>query len=415
VDTPGSPIHGFAEFDGSQSRAYGEIGNNGDAVVTVPNHEQRGPSSPPVDAGTHSVRVREARFDDYSAIANLQGRYQLEAGTYQEWSHLWLNNPVYQKRQSWPIGWVLETDRQVVGYIGNIPLLYEFQGRTLLAATGRSFVVDAAHRSHSFMLLDRYFRQPDVDLHLNTTVNSQAAGAYAIFRALPVPVGEWDQSAFWITNHRGFVQSLLKSRNIPCARILSFPISMGSRAREVFLRKKLDVDASIKLDYSSSFDKRFDTFWAALKQNNRRLLAVRDRETLEWHFRHSLSRNRIWILTAGTPSRLDGYAIFFRDDNRKFDLKRMRLVDFQTLNGNHHLLASMLAEALRRCRAEGVQMLEVIGYCPEKREVVDKVIPYRRRLPSWMYFYRTKNRELAEQLKSADVWDPSGFDGDSSF
>jgi hypothetical protein len=415
VDTPRFPIQNVSGFAGSVPPP--PLGTSDcDTLVTLPSHEHVSRTSAPRDDAGASVRVREACFDDYAKITSLQARYALEVRSYEEWSHLWVNNPVYRGREWWPIGWVLETgDKEIVGYIGNIPLLYEFQGRTLLTATGRAFVVDEQHRSHSFMLLDRYFRQPQVDLHLNTTVNAQAVSAYGIFRAMRVPVGEWDQSAFWITDHRGFVESLLKSKSVPLASVLSFPISLASRFRELFSDKHLKVDSTVQVEYSSSFDGRFDAFWAELKKNNRRLLAVRDRETLEWHFRHSLLGERIWILTVGTPSRIEAYAIFFRDDNPKFDLKRMRLVDFQTLNDGHHVLLSMLGSALQRCRAEGIHMLEVIGYCPEKREIVDGAIPYRRQLPSWMYFYRTKNRELAGQLKSADVWDPSGFDGDSSF
>jgi hypothetical protein len=415
VDTHRAPIQDVTNFTAAASSACVGTGNDGKAGTAVSGDGKVDSNSMSPDT-RHSVTVREARFDDYAKIANLQARYELEAGSYQEWSHLWINNPVYRGREWWPIGWVLEAgDKEIVGYIGNIPLQYEFQGKTLLAATGRAFVVDAQHRSHSFQLLDRYFRQPKVDLHLNTTVNAQAISAYGIFRAVRVPVGEWDQSAFWITNHRGFVKSLLKSRSAPLAGLLSFPISLAPRIRELFSNKKLQADSSVTVEYKSHFDERFDAFWMELRKNNPRLLAVRDQETLEWHFRHALLRNRIWIMTIGSASRIEAYGIFFRDDNPKFDLKRMRLVDFQALNGGHHLLPSMLAQALQRCRDEGIHMLEVIGYCPEKREVVDAVIPYRRRLPSWMYFYRTKNRELAEVLKTAAVWDPSGFDGDSSF
>ncbi len=417
MDTPRLPIPEMTRFPASASPAYAGISNDGYRQAVMSDGDKVGNSAAPVKATSgQSVTVREARFDDYEKIARLQARYDLDARSYQEWSHLWVNNPVYRGRELWPIGWVLEAgEQEIVGYIGNIPLLYEFQGRTLLTATGRAFVVDEQHRSHSFMLLDRYFRQPHVDLHLNTTVNAQAISAYGIFRARRVPVGEWDQSAFWITNHHGFVGSLLKSRSTPLAGLLSFPLALAPRIRELFSNKKLNIDPRVQVEYGSHFDERFDTFWAELRENNRRLLAVRDRETLEWHFKHALLRNRIWILTVGSASRIEAYAIFYRDDNPKFDLKRMRLVDFQALNGGHHLLPTMLAKALHRCRAEGIHMLEVIGYCPEKRETVDAVIPYRRRLPSWMYFYRTRNRELGDLLKTAEVWDPSGFDGDSSF
>jgi hypothetical protein len=379
-------------------------------------------SEPTVHAAISSKRmkppavvVREACFDDYSEVADLQARYELDPGSYEEWTHLWVNNPAYRGRDRWPIGWVLETaNKEIVGYIGNIPLVYELLGRTLLAATGRGFVVDAQYRAHSFMLLDRYFRQSGVDLHLNTTVNVQAISAYGVFRALKVPVGEWDQSAFWITNHRGFAQSLLRSRSVPCANLLSLPTALASRTRDFLLSKNLP-EGCAEVKYCSSFDGRFDAFWEALRTSSRQLLAARDRKTLEWHFKHPMLHDRVWLMTVEKNGQLEAYAIFCRDDSRKFDLKRMRLIDFQALNGGNGLLPSLLAEALQRCRAEGIHMLEVIGFGNEKRNVLRGLIPYKRQLPSWMYFYRTKDGELVRLLKSAEVWDPCGFDGDSSF
>jgi len=366
--------------------------------------------------GAQPTKVREACLDDYEDIARLVARYKLDARSFEEWSHLWRNNPVYQGREWWPIGWVLENrEKEIVGHIGNIPLLYELQGRTLLAATGRAFVVDAKYRSHSFLLLDRYFRQPAVDLHLNTSVNSQAVGAYRTFRASQVPVGAWDRSSFWITNCRGFVESLLRSKSVPLATALSLPLALLPRLHDLFTSKKLQFERTGEVNSCSDFDERFDAFWDALKNTTSRLVAVRDRATLNWHFKYSLLRKRVWILTVGTVSRIDAYAIFFRDDNCQFKLKRMRLIDFQALECKYSLLLPIMQEALQRCRAEGIDMLEVLGYCPEKRKVIDDFIPYNRQIPAWMYFYRTKNRDLAEVLNRPEVWDPTGFDGDSSF
>src|ERR1700730_1476416 len=256
----------MTHFAASASSAYPGAGKESHVRTAVSSCDKVGNCPAPGNGKVgHPAAVREARFEDYAKIADLQARYDLDAVTYQEWSHLWINNPVYRGRVWWPIGWVLEAgDQEIVGYIGNIPLLYEIQGRTLLTATGRGFVVDEQHRSHSFTLLDRYFRQPYVDLHLNTTVNAQAISAYGIFRATRVPVGEWDQSAFWITNHRGFVESLLKSRSAPLANLLSFPLALASRIRELLSPKKLKTDYAVRVEYGSNFDERFDVFWDEL-------------------------------------------------------------------------------------------------------------------------------------------------------
>jgi len=118
-------------------------------------------------------------------------------------------------------------------------------------------------------------------------------------------------------------------------------------------------------------------------------------------------------LTAG-PNPITAYATFLRYDNPAAGLTRMRLIDFQALDGSTALLAPMLAWALERCRREGIHMFECIGFRPEKMKVINQLTPYRRKLPCWMFFYRTPHQQLAEKLADPDAWDPSQFDSDAS-
>src|ERR1700722_16291666 len=127
-----------------------------------------------------SLKVREARFTDHAGVVALESKFHFVPKSYEQWTHLWLNNPAYGGNANrFPIGWVLEREDGVIcGYLGNIPLNCELEGRRLLAATTRSWVVDSDYRSHSLLLLATYFKQPNVDLFLNTTVNAFAASAY---------------------------------------------------------------------------------------------------------------------------------------------------------------------------------------------------------------------------------------------
>jgi hypothetical protein len=108
------------------------------------------------------------------------------------------------------------------------------------------------------------------------------------------------------------------------------------------------------------------------------------------------------------------YAIFLRQDKPDIHLKRVRLIDFQVLNGNHQLLARMLAWAVRRCQQEGVHMLEAFSMRPDKQAVIDGLAPRRRRLPAWLYFYMATSKGLTEELRDLNVWDPCQYDGDGS-
>jgi hypothetical protein len=262
-----------------------------------------------------------------------------------------------------------------------------------------------------------FFQQKQSDLLLATTANAQAAKAHGVFRALRVPSGIWDRTAFWITNYRGFSASVLAMKHIRGAKALSIPLSAGLFLRDALKGRPSNRGASgTEIGYCQSFDGRFDDFWQILRSSYpHRLLANRSRETLAWHFKYSLTNGRAWLLTANKGPVLAAYAIFLRLDNPSYALHRMRLVDFQALEGNTELLGPLLGEALARCRREGIHMLETIGFAPPKQRVIDSLSPAWRKLDSWRYFYKACNSQLAETLKDPQLWDPSCFDGDASF
>jgi hypothetical protein len=364
------------------------------------------------------VDVREVSVEDYEQIAELESRHGLETKTYDEWKHLWFNNPVYQSlAKSWPAGWVLEnSNRKIIGYIGNIPLSYVFEGKKLLAATSRSWVVDAGYRGYSLLLLDYFFAQTNVDLFLTTTLNTEALEGFRFFGPSPVPVGDWDHSNFWVTNYAGFIASSLTVREVPFAKPLSYPLSIPLFIKDQLSRRSLEKTATqISVQSCWSFDERFDTFWEKLQVNQfNRLLGTRTREMLNWHFKYALLRRNAWIFCVTDGPRLLAYSIFYCQDNPKFGLKRVRLADFQTLTNDNLLLIPMLSRALERCRYAGIHMLEIMGLCPEKTQLIERLTPYRRKLCSWLSFYKANNRQLAERLRDPKIWDLSCFDGDSS-
>lgn len=366
--------------------------------------------------GAPALRVREASLDDYPGIAELESRYGLETKPREEWQHLWVNNPVCrQLSKGWPIGWVLENaGREVVGYLGNIPLSCEFRGSKYLVASTRAWVVDSAYRGYSLLLLDYFFAQKGVDLFLTTSLNSEAWEGFRAFGPSPVPVGDWDHSTFWITNYSGFLSSSLRTRRIPFAKILSYPLAILPLLRDLF-NWRAGASKQVHVQFCSAFDENFGTFWEELKRTHAEvLLGTRTREVLNWHFKYALLRHEVWIVSVTRASRMVAYAVFYRQDNSNFGLKRLRLADFQTVEGDEALLIPVLSAALKRCRREGIHMLEILGISPGKAQVIAEMAPYRRKLSSWLSFYKANHPQLVESLKDQKCWDLSCFDGDIS-
>lgn len=371
----------------------------------------------PVVGAKAAVRFRPARFEDHRQVADLQARYGMDTETYDGWIHVWADNPARQDFPDWPIGWILENEEgRVAGYIGNLLRRYEFGDRKIVVASTRGLVVDAPYRSYSLPLLSYFFKQRQVDLFLDTTVGPGALKAHEIFRAARVPAGMWDQASFWITNYEGFSASLMVRKRIRGATSLCHPVSAALYLRDMLQGRRLKMRSNgLEVGTCREFDGRFGDFWERLRKSSpRRLLANRSQQMLDWHFKHPLGDAKAWVMTIGKGRELAAYAVFLRQDNASFSLKRMRLVDFQALDGKHELLRPILCYAYARCQREGIHMLEAMGFCPEKQQVIESLLPHRRALSSWRYFYKTANRELAESLKDPLVWDTSCFDGDAS-
>jgi hypothetical protein len=365
-----------------------------------------------------AIKIREARFEDYDQIAALEARYGLETKSYEEWSDLWRANPTYRTfGGSWPIGWVLDTAKiGIGGYVGNIPRSYEMDGEKITTAVTHAWVVESSYRSYSLLLLDRYFNQRNVDLHLSTTVNAQASEAFTSFGSLRTPIGAWDRSLFWVTNVRGFASSWAAMKGIRAPRPMQYAFSGALAARQLSVRRVLNAyGRSRNFQVSEGFDDGFDVFWDVLKRRNRGvLLADRSRVILEWHFTHAIGQKKLWVLTARKGPAISGYSIFCRQDNPRVGLKRVRLIDFQALDDNAGILLSMIAWALKKCREQGIHMFECIGFSPAMEEVLRKLGPQSRRLPCWQYYYKSNLSSLGERLSDAGAWQPSLYDGDSS-
>ncbi len=362
-------------------------------------------------------RFRAARLEDYPQIAALESRSGLESSPRDQWEHLWVNNPAYKRVPGWPIGWVGENEKnEIICAFMHIPLTYQFAGREVTAATSRGLVADLRYRGKG---LGARLARATLDQKLAefVVISTANANSYKLLESVGfarVPTGEWGRSAFWITDYRGFLAGALAKKGYP--RILSFPAaSIMSLRDRVTKRISRSTPVLEQVEMCPSFDQRFAVFWEELKRAHpERLLATRSLEVLQWHFHFALAEKRLWILTMQDRSRIVAYAIFLRHDNPAFHLKRVRLVDFQALNEGAPVLGPMLLWGLSRCRQEGIHMLEAYGFRPEKQKVLDDLAPYDRALPSWAFYYGTRNQNLLAQLGNPAIWDPSHFDGDAS-
>ena len=363
-------------------------------------------------------KIREITFDDYDQIAALATAHGLAlTPTREEWLHRWIDNPAYLRHRNWPLGWVLDVDGKIVGHIGNIPSLYALEGRTLSAASGYAWVVRDEYRGYALLLLDKYLRQEKADLTLSNTATLESFHAHTQLGATPVPAGCWDRSSVWITSYSDFFRYWLGRKRVPAAELWSYPVTLILSAKDSWHRSLVAKLAkrSANVEIRTSFDEQFDRFWETLREKYPgKLLAFRDRHTLDWHFHYALRENRVWIFTETQGDELRSYAIFLIERNltEQGVSPRALMVDFQSL-GTDGIFFAMLRRALRQCREHGIHLLVTMGITAGGIDM-SYYAPYHSTGKNPVFLFKVRDPKLAVSLRDSRVWCPTFFDGEAS-
>jgi hypothetical protein len=118
---------------------------------------------------TAPPKLRTARLEDYQAIVRLGLTHSLDVPSYEDWSTLWLDNPLRARcGKDFPIGWVLVLpDGEMVGTMGTVRARYTFRGDELISAVSRAWFPTVPYRGFALQLMDGYLNQPGVDLFIN--------------------------------------------------------------------------------------------------------------------------------------------------------------------------------------------------------------------------------------------------------
>jgi hypothetical protein len=367
------------------------------------------PSTPPT--------LREARFADYPQIFDLESTFFDDSLPPAERRSLFEDNPLWPRlRDTWPVGWVLEdVEGRIVGAVNNIPSAYLFAGQELVCGNGHCWAVLEPYRGYATMLMDEYFNQDGPDLLVSAKVGADAASVWSAY-AHRVPVGDWSNAAYAITRYRAFARAALVRKGFPLARALTLPAAATLRVKDALMRKALpDGLASYEFREVDGFDARFDAFWLELiAQNPSKLMGVRDAVSLRWHYGVPQRAGRLWVAVALRAGRIRAYCVL-KQHHRPPDIRSMKIVDFQTLEPDKDLLPGLVKLALRRSAAANCAFLEHHGCELPKMRGFEIIARYRAVKPSWSFFYYTDDPLLEERLADPEVWDPSEYDGDSSY
>lgn len=366
--------------------------------------------------------LREVLLEDCDAVAALKQRVGMSLDSQQNWQRLWKNNPALSVRHlKLSMGWVLEVEDRIVGYIGSIPLLCRYGDETLLAAAATGFAVDPAHqhRGYGTSLASAFFKQGNVDMLLNTTANEAAGRIFQLFRGSAVPQKGYDKVLFWVLDPCGFLTAVLRWKKInPALERISGKLFGILLRGDIAVRKRSPYMITRSTDVGlldiDDIGDEFDDLWCRKLHEGKRLLSYRTAEVLRWHFEKPVTGHKAKVVCSYVSGKLAGYAVIMREDSTQIGLTRSRIVDIFAERDDPQVIDQLLLASYEYAKDDGSHVLEMIGFPRAIREQFLTCNPYSRKLPSWPYFYKVLNGSVGKQLENEDAWYACSFDGDAS-
>ena len=364
------------------------------------------------------ARLREALFSDFNAVAELKQRWGLGADSIENWERLWRHNPaLVQDECERPIGWVLEAEGVVVGYLGNISLLYRYGDRKLKAVTGHALVVEPAYRASGLSLVAAFYRQRSVDLYLTTSAIPEVGRIARSFKSDALPQADYETVLFWVLHSYSFAQVLMEKLRL---RSILGRIGVTSASLAVgidkFLHRRSPRECSsftVSEIGVSEIGDDFQYLWLEKLDEGPRLLADRSPAVLRWHFEIPGDRGTARVLCCRRNGELLGYAVI-RSDPQPNGTRQSVIADMFARQNNPEVLRTLLSAAYDHAKQAGSYVLEVLGFPTDIRRVCLESNPYLRRYPACPFYYKASDPQLHKTLSDGMAWYASPFDGDTT-
>jgi hypothetical protein len=364
--------------------------------------------------------LREVRFSDFPAVAALKERWGLGKDTRENWSRLWERNPAMRTAGSQlKMGWVLETERGIVGYQGSVPLQYRLGERELLVATGSGLVVEPAYRGRSMGLLASFYGQPGVDLLLITTASPSVKKLCHALRAKTLPQRDYGRVLFWVLDVREFAKAVVIKARLRGA-LSGACVCLGSLAvrADTYISRRRAVakpEGFCVTEFPlEMIGDEFETFWRRKLAERPRLLVDRSPLSLKWHFMIPGRAPTTWVLSCRRSDRLLGYAIVHHVTDPETGLRRSMLADLLVAHDDRRVTTSLLVAAFEHSARTNNHVFEVLGFPQEVRQILLQWRPYVRDYRSCPFLYKAANGSLNEPLADETTWYAGPLDGDTT-
>lgn len=351
--------------------------------------------------------LRAVGIADREACGRLLREVGFKAPSEAGWRWLFEENPAHRRHR--PVaGWLLEDERGVQGYLGNILLDYQLDGRPILAATCTAWVVDPRARGDSLRLLTAFFKQAGPEIFLTASANGESEAAYRSFKAEAPAGAGFAQGTVWVIRDA----VALRERGLPSV------LAPFSRLARLFSGRarvpRARGSAQVQRLRPAEIDARFDRLWAQVGARPG-LRRARDAASLRWTLTDPDQRPGAAAFALERDGALAGYALVAPHQPSPTRGLQLRLVDLCTAEGQEAAAGPLLARAAEHARELGAGLL----YAPPCGAELAALLVGRGGRPlvrdHHSHFLRARKRADTPPLVAEGRWAATGLDGDIPF
>ncbi len=376
------------------------------------------------DTSSQQCTLRNAEYEDCETATDLLRELGLSIPVGRDeiryhWRRFWIDNPALAVDGPVPSkGWLLEDSGEIVGFFGNIPLLYDYGGRPVIVAGASKWGVRKKYRTETSRLADAYFNQENADLLLVTTGIKPTGRIFERYGGLPVPQSDYDQVLYWILNARDFLRAGLMKKGFRPELAAAAALSgapFASVAMTLGGHRPHGHSEDIGTLQIADIGDEFDGLWQKKRNEADRLLACRSAESLRWHFGTERMAVQTRVLVSRDADGLAGYAAIMREDAPEIGLKRLKVIDLFVAGDNEVVIDNLLTAAFEIGRADGCHVLELVGMPATVRDhIVSRHRPHSRKMVTWPVFYKSLHKDLDAPLQDEKSWYVTAYDGDTA-
>jgi len=316
----------------------------------------------------------------------------------------WTLNPAFTDQL--PKGWVLEKNRSIVGFIGNIPVKFLVRGTVRTAVASNSWYVDPSARGiFSFILLNKFLNQKDASLFLFKGEDKKHIMKILSKYNFEEHILPKSQKEFvYIIDKKRIISvflTFLTNNRLPkLSHLWEYSKRLGFLLF-AFLRQKPVIGGGGPVEeiYISSIctscDDAFFRIWEQ-SLNDCDTSMSRDVKTLNWlYFSSARSYKRIVVQCHRSRDKtLAGYMVFDLKWNKTFHVGSMQLLDMCIENNSSSVLASLTSFAIELGKQNNDALLILWANSPEIERYFRSTISMRRTVQHYRYIRFSDTPEI---------------------